>query len=64
MSNASRFVTGQVLAVDGGWSIADGQIPRREAAMPGAPRGPIPSTAAATNIARKLAKWWTRLSRD
>ncbi len=25
---ASRFVTGVVLAVDGGWSISDGQIPR------------------------------------
>jgi NAD(P)-dependent dehydrogenase (short-subunit alcohol dehydrogenase family) len=26
MSNQSRFTTGQVIAVDGGWSISDGQI--------------------------------------
>ena len=24
----SKFVTGQVLAVDGGWSVSEGQIPR------------------------------------
>ncbi|HVY69275.1 MAG TPA: SDR family oxidoreductase [Verrucomicrobiae bacterium] len=27
MSDGSRFTTGQVLAVDGGWEISDGQIP-------------------------------------
>ena len=27
LGSESKFVTGQILAVDGGWSVSEGQIP-------------------------------------
>jgi len=63
MSDESKFITGQVLAIDGGWSVSDGQIPRREAADPAVARTTHPPNTGVTNVARKLAKWWTKLSR-
>src|SRR3954469_17170019 len=53
MSDESRFVTGQILSIDGGWSISDGHIPtdRPRQQPEGKPQ----------NLIRTLAGIWNRL---
>jgi NAD(P)-dependent dehydrogenase (short-subunit alcohol dehydrogenase family) len=57
MSDGSRFVTGQVLAVDGGWGVSDGQF-----AIPQQTAGPAPE--AGRTLIRKVAQWWAKLTAD
>src|SRR5437867_1539161 len=54
MSDGSKFVTGQVLAVDGGWSVSEGQVPARTGAA--AAEAPKPE-----GLIRTLGKLWGRL---
>ncbi len=56
LSDESRFVTGQVLAIDGGWTVSDGQIPT------GVPAGQ--AQAKPKNLVRTLAGIWARLSKS
>jgi len=56
MSDDSKFVTGQVLAVDGGWSVSEGQIP---VAAPGGQ-----STSPAKSLWRRLGEWWGRAAAE
>jgi NAD(P)-dependent dehydrogenase (short-subunit alcohol dehydrogenase family) len=56
MSDDSKFVTGQVLAVDGGWSVSEGQIPVQAGA--GSAEPPKPEGLFST-----LGKLWGRLTR-
>ena len=53
LSDDARFVTGQVLAVDGGWAVSEGQVPARSADAPAAPKP--------KNILRTLGQLWSRL---
>jgi NAD(P)-dependent dehydrogenase (short-subunit alcohol dehydrogenase family) len=56
LSDESRFVTGQVLAIDGGWTVSDGQIPVGGPAMQ--------TQTKPKNLIRTLAGIWARLSKS
>jgi NAD(P)-dependent dehydrogenase (short-subunit alcohol dehydrogenase family) len=57
LSDESRFVTGQVLAIDGGWTVSEGQIPVQ-------PRPEGSGEPTTKDFIRKLASWWTKLTRS
>ena len=56
MSDESRFVTGQVLSVDGGWCVSEGQVPVRAAAEP------TPAQQVG-GVLRTLGRIWGKFSR-
>jgi len=53
LSDDSKFVTGQVLAVDGGWTVSEGQVPQRGAPPPAGGTAGKPE-----NLFRTLGKLW------
>ncbi|MBK9139419.1 MAG: SDR family oxidoreductase [Verrucomicrobia bacterium] len=57
LSDESRFVTGQVLAVDGGWSVSEGIATPAEAPRPTARPAPPP----AESVWRSLGRLWSRV---
>ena len=57
MADESRFVTGQVLAVDGGWTVSEGQIPVQRPQTE-------PRQVTTKDFIRKIASWWTRFKKD
>ena len=56
MSDESKFTTGQVLAVDGGWSVSEGQVPV-VASVPGE------APPQQEHVFRTLGKLWGRLTK-
>lgn len=56
MSDASKFATGQVLSVDGGWSVSEGQIQVRASSAAGEP-------PPAEGLFRTLGKLWGKLKK-
>ena len=56
MSDDSKFTTGQVLAVDGGWSVSEGQVPVRASAPGEAP-------PQEENVFKTLGKLWGHLTK-
>ena len=57
MSDESRFVTGQVLSVDGGWCVSEGQIPMRAAAAEPT------AVQQAGGLLRTLGRIWGKFSK-
>jgi NAD(P)-dependent dehydrogenase (short-subunit alcohol dehydrogenase family) len=61
LSDESRFVTGQVLAVDGGWSVSEGQIPLAPpAAATAGGSAPQPAARSASSLWTALGRMWGR----
>lgn len=61
LSDESRFVTGQVLAVDGGWSVSEGQIPLAPpAAATAGGSAPQPAARSAPSLWTALGRMWGR----
>jgi len=58
LSDESKFVTGQVLAVDGGWSVSEGQVPLAPAIRETQPQVKNPS------LVKTLAKWWVKMTKE
>jgi len=55
LSDDSKFVTGQVLSIDGGWSVSEGQLPIQR---------PSEAQSKPQNLIRTLAGIWARLTKS